>query len=174
MGTVIKKFTLIFAAIIFVSYSCGDLYAQERNRGYQGSVSYSNMALQWNGIETSHGYMFNEHHYLGAGAGIFVIPFSKPEGFLGHVFVDYHAYWFDKKSTPTAGLKIGYIRSFPDKDDLQNVEIEPNIGWSWILKSGNALALSSGVNIVPESIHFTETESLPFTLAPCLRFGFEF
>ena len=175
MGTVVKKLTLIFAAIFCVSYSCETLYAQERNKGYQGSVSYSNMALLWNGIETSHGYMFDEHHYLGAGVGLLVvIPFSKPEGVLGHIFVDYHAYWFDKKSTPTAGLKIGYMRSFPDKGNFQNVEIEPDIGWSWILKSGNALALSLGANIVPEPIHFTETESLPFTIAPCLRFGFEF
>lgn len=65
METVIKKFALIIVAIFFVLYSCETLYAQERNHGYQGSVSYSNMALLWNGIETSHGYMFNEHHYLG-------------------------------------------------------------------------------------------------------------
>ena len=174
METVIKKLALI-VAIYFVSYSCETLYAQERNKGYQGSISYSNMALLWNGIETSHGYMFNEHHYLGAGVGLLAaIPFSKPEGFLGHIFVDYHAYWFDKKCTPMAGVKIGYIRSFPDKGNLQNVEMEPNIGWSWILKSENALAISLGANIVPESIHFTETDSLPFTIAPCLCFVFEF
>lgn len=175
METVIKKLALIIVAIFFVLYSCETLYAQERNHGYQGSVSYSNMALLWNGIETSHGYMFNEHHYLGAGVGFLAaIPFSKPEGFLGHIFVDYHAYWFDKKSTPMAGVKIGYICSFPDKGNLQNVEIEPNVGWSWILKSGNALALSLGANIIPEPIHFTENDSLPFTIAPCLCFGFEF
>ena len=25
--------------------------------------------VRYNGVETSHGYMFNENHYLGGGAG---------------------------------------------------------------------------------------------------------
>lgn len=175
METVIKKLALIIVAIFFVSYSCETLYAQERNKGYQGSVSYSNMAFLWNGLETSHGYMFNAHHYLGAGVGVLTtIPISKPNAFIGHIFVDYHAYWFERNSSPTAGIKIGYLCSFPDKSNLQNLEIELNIGWSWLLKSGNGLALSLGVNVVPEPVAFTENNSFPITIAPCLHFGFEF
>jgi len=170
-----EKRSFIIAVLLFVSFSYYPLFAQGRNKGYRGNVLYSNMIILWNGIETSHGYMFNEHHYLGVGVGILTtVPFSKPDAFLGHVFVDYHAYWFDKKSTPLAGIKIGYLRSFPIKEDMHNVEIEPNIGWSWMLKSGNGLVLSLGANIVPEPVHITESSSFPITIAPCLHFGFEF
>ena len=170
-----KKFALIVVSLLVISSSFDHLYAQSRNKGYQGSVTFTNMVLYWNGLETSHGYMFNAHHYLGAGVGLLTtFPFSKPDAFIGHIFLDYHAYWYDRNSSPTAGIKIGYLCSFPDRSALQNVEIEPNIGWSWLLKSGSGLALSLGANIIPEPVALTENSSFPITIAPCLHFGFEF
>lgn len=169
-----RKLALIVVSLLVVSPSFGHLHAQDRNKGYQGSVSFTDMLLLWNGLETSHGYMFNAHHYLGAGVGVLTtIPLSEPDAFIGHIFVDYHAYWFERNSSPTAGIKIGYLCSFPDKSNFQNVEIEPNIGWSWLLKSGNGLLLSLGADIVPEPI-VTENGSFPITIVPCLHFGFEF
>ena len=62
-----------------------------RQTGYKGSVLYTNHYLVWQGVETSHGYMFNEHHYLGAGAGFMLAPIDNVPTF-GRGFVDYNAY----------------------------------------------------------------------------------
>ena len=59
--------------------------------------------------------MFNEHHYLGAGAGFFITP----TGFFplfGHAFIDYNAYILKRASTPTAGIKIGYMTFLGELD----------------------------------------------------------
>ena len=33
-----------------------------RARGYRGNVAFTDQYLVWMGFDTSHGYMFNEHH----------------------------------------------------------------------------------------------------------------
>jgi len=145
-----------------------------RDRGYKGSISYTNMILAWNGLDTSHGYMFNEHHYLGGGLGAYLVP-SDVFPTIVHLYADYHAYWFDKKSTPTAGIKVGYARSVNPSDTrpLSSVEIEPNIGWSWGLKSGNGLTLSIGARMfVGPSTQIGGYSG--FMIAPVLSFAFEF
>ncbi|MCQ2173938.1 MAG: hypothetical protein MJY61_02255 [Bacteroidales bacterium] len=162
----------IAAALLLLSYR--PAYGRERDNGYRGSVSFSNIVFVFCGVETSHGYMFDGHHYLGAGVGILTTPFTRPLAFLGSIFADYHAYWFDRKSTPTAGIKVGYMCSFPDTGNFQNLIIEPDIGWSWLLESGRGLTLTFGAFIVPEETRITETSSFPVTVIPCLRFGFEF
>lgn len=65
--------------IIALIALCGSLTmsAQEsspRSAGYRGSLTLTDQYLAIIGFETSHGYMFNEHHYLGAGVGGFFIP----------------------------------------------------------------------------------------------------
>lgn len=138
--------TKLLISIFFTVAMTASIFAQEHNyreKGYKGSVSYTNAILVWNGFDTSHGYMFNEHHYLGAGGGVFFVP-SDDFPTIAHFFVDYHAYWFDKKSTPVAGIKLGYARSLhpSEPNPLSAMEIEPSIGWSWGLKSGYGLTLS--------------------------------
>ena len=81
-----------------------DIY---RAKGYRGSVSITDQYVVWIGFDTSHGYMFNEHHYLGAGVGLFLAP----TGFFplfGHTFIEYNAYILKRASTPTAGIKVGF------------------------------------------------------------------
>ena len=88
--------------ILFCSSTCISSYATDKQtagsetyvhrvKGYRGSIAITDQYLVWIGFDTSHGSMFNEHHYLGAGAGFFIAP----TGFFplfGHAFVDYNAY----------------------------------------------------------------------------------
>lgn len=144
-----------------------------RARGYKGSVTISNMGIIWCGLDSSHGYMFNEHHYLGGGVGVMISPFGSPPAFFFHIYADYNAYWFDRKSTPAAGIRIGYVRS-SKRGNLSAFELEPSIGWSWGTKSGYGLALCLGLDIITVPVNFTESSSLPFTALPKLNFAFEF
>ena len=70
-----KNLTIVFIALLMGAASlCADAQTKTeipayRQKGYSGSVSFTNQYLVWLGFDTSHGYMFNEHHYLGGGAG---------------------------------------------------------------------------------------------------------
>ena len=129
--------------------------AVHRSAGYRGSVSLTDHVVVWVGLETSHGYMFNAHHYLGAGAGIFMVP-STPFPTVAHFFVDYNAYILKRNSTPTAGVKAGYAMSIGEvghkplegMGDLSAFELEPNIGWSWAFENELGLRLSIGATIM--------------------------
>lgn len=172
-----KKLVITILSLLVLS---SPLFSQEieyRSQGYKGSVTYTNMIFVWNGIDTSHGYMFNENHYLGAGFGFYLVPQRVSMPVILHFYLDYHAYWFQRKSTPVAGIKLGYARSVHPKDANPNVsafEIEPNIGWSWATKSGQGLTLSLGAKIMTTPISITENSSLPVSILPNLGFAFEF
>ena len=165
--------TLVFISLTFIPvHSQAHRY---RDTGYQWSISYTNMTIIWNGIETSHGYMINEHHYIGAGAGFLFVPSGSDFPAIIQAYADYHAYWYDDDSTPFAGIKLGYMGSIhPSTDDLSALEIEPCIGWSWTTKSGFGLSVSVGEKIITTPVHFTESSSLPFTIVPSLSFSVEF
>lgn len=87
-----------------------------RARGYKGNVSYTNQYFVWQGIETSHGYMFNFHHYLGGGVGAFLAPVDDVPPAFAYAFADYTAYFLNKKSTPFAGIKVGVCQALDEKD----------------------------------------------------------
>lgn len=128
-----------------------------RNKGYAGSVSLSNQMIFIYGLGTSHGYMFNEHHYLGGGVGFYVTTVGNHDkleterdkfSMSFQVFAEYKSYWFKKRSTPTAGFKLGYgvdplIRSF---------EFEPYIGWDWGLKNGKGISAALGATVYTDFI----------------------
>lgn len=168
----------VLFSIIFICMVCINLYSQEHNyrdKGYKGSISYTNKILIWNGFDTSHGYMFNERHYLGGGLGCYLGMYGNSGiPIIMRIYADYHAYWYDRTSTPVAGIKLGYARSINQNEALSEMEIEPNIGWSWGTKSGFGLTLSFGLIISNTPVHFSESSSLPFSLAPSLSFAFEF
>jgi len=66
------------------------------------------MILMWNGIDTSHGYMFNENHYMGAGFGFYLVPQRVSMPIILHFYLDYHAYWFQRRrSGRLAGHLVG-------------------------------------------------------------------
>ena len=144
-----------------------------RSRGYKGSILYTNHYFVWQGIETSHGYMFNRHHYLGAGVGAFFLPFDSMPAF-GRVFAEYNAYIKEKSSTPTAGVKLGFCHALnynSDRKFRNAAEIEPALGWSWTLKSGKGLLLGLSYPFYVTSKPETKVSIYGM---PKISFGIEF
>ena len=141
-----------------------------RERGYKGNISYTNMLIMWNGFDTSHGYMFNEHHYFGGGVGFYLTPEFSDFPVILHFYADYHAYCFKKASTLVAGMKIGYTKSVhPQNVNINAFEWEPNVGWNWGLKSGQGITLSLGAYMATIPVLF-----LPITVLPRMSLVFEF
>lgn len=146
-----------------------------RQKGYAGSVSLSQFYL-FTGLETSHGYMFNEHHYLGAGANYSICDWSWRFQLL-NLYVDYKAYVLKRRSTLTAGLKAGYplVALFDEgkvySGGASSIILDPNIGWDWGLKSGYGLTLSLGIRTW---FFIDEGEFFPVELMPFISFGFQF
>ena len=168
----IFMFAIVLIATQLSAKGAGEEAKSFRQTGYKGSVLYTNHYLVWQGVETSHGYMFNEHHYLGAGAGLMLAPIDNVPTFV-RVFADYNAYICKKRSTPTAGIKAGFCRAlnYDDSFKFRNAaEIEPNIGWSWTLKSGNGLLLNVGC-----PVYLTKkSDAVSAYVMPKLSFGIEF
>lgn len=171
-----SKFLL---AVLVLSAWCVSALAQTpdfRNRGYKGSISITYHYGVFVGAETSHGYMFDTHNYLGAGFGGFILPNSVHPVFLTF-FADYQHYFGDKKDAPVLGLKTGFSNAlnFGNASGVQYknaILIEPDVAWSWGLKSGNALTLGLGCTLlVPVGSTRTDRKILPL---PKISFAFEF
>lgn len=169
-----KRLLTIFFLVIAVSMSAqtkSDIPAY-RDKGYAGSVSFTDQYIAWIGFDTSHGYMFNEHHYLGGGLGFFLVPIDDIPPTMAHAYAEYKSYWFKRKNTPTAGLRTGYCMPVTYRAEgsgflfMGAFELEPNIGWDWGLKSGKGLSLSLGATIMM-------TEWKTFVM-PKLSFGVSF
>lgn len=141
-----------------------------RAKGYAGSVSFTDQYLVWMGFDTSHGYMFNEHHYLGGGAGFFLAPIDDIPPTFVHIFGEYKAYFLKKGSTPTAGIRTGLCtavtRQHSGNKFMYAYELEPNIGWDWGLKNGKGLNLSIGATMMMANRNIMAM--------PKLSFGFNF
>lgn len=135
-----------------------------RNKGYAGSVSFNDHMFLFLGLDTSHGYMFNEHHYLGGGLGFYITPLVVNDvvPMTGHIYAEYKSYLFKKRSTPTVGFKMGYAipisddpvdRQKPDQTIVsyyKAFEFEPYVGWDWGLKSGKGISLALGADILTD------------------------
>ena len=121
-----------------------------RDPGYKGSISLMYQGLACVGLETSHGAMLNQHHYLGVGAGAFVFPDGKSFPSFVEGFLDYQAYILKKNSTPVIGFKTGYIRALT-KDNTnftQGLSLQPEVGWNWAFNPKYGLTISAGANLV--------------------------
>ena len=120
--------------------------------------------------------MFNEHHYLGAGANYSICDWSWRFQLL-NLYVDYKAYVLKRRSTLTAGLKAGYplVALFDEgkvySGGASSIILDPNIGWDWGLKSGYGLTLSLGIRTW---FFIDEGEFFPVELMPFISFGFQF
>lgn len=150
---------ILLACAVSMSAQDNSEISSYRNKGYSGSVSFTDQALILLGLDTSHGYMFDEHHFLGGGIGFYAAPIKgNPIGY--HVHAEYKYYWFKRNSTPTASVKLGYGGAIlTDKDyhsdafmPYGNYKLEPNIGWDWGLKNGNGFSLSLGADILINEI----------------------
>lgn len=172
---IMKKHLSLF--IIAVIALCGSLTmsaqgTSPRSAGYKGSVTLTDQYFVIVGFETSHGYMFNEHHYLGAGVGGFFIPTDNLPRF-GQVFVDYRAYLSDKPSTMVLGVKAGFCHAFKTNDGnhhgysfMNAATLEPSLGWIWGGKKGNGFGISLGGQVLA---HKDDVSVLPK-----LNFFYEF
>ena len=147
-----------------------------RSKGYKGSVSLTDHYGVFVGAETSHGYMFDSKNYLGVGFGGFVLPNDAHPVFLDF-FVDYQHYFKNERSTPMVSIKSGFSHSI-NYADTPGVKygnallLEPNVGWSWGLKSGKGLTLALGSTLYfPVGASRTDRKVLPL---PKLTFSFEF
>lgn len=155
---------ILLACAVSMSAQDNNEIPAYRNKGYAGSVSFNDQMLLFLGLDTSHGYMFNEHHYLGAGIGLYVTPMvvNNTVPMTGHVYAEYKAYWLKRRSTPTAGFKMGYAMPISDSpvdpdrpcqvfvSYFKAFELEPYIGWDWGLKSGKGISVALGANVLTD------------------------
>ena len=153
----------ILAVLVIVFAFSANAFSQIpsfREKGYKGSVTYSNMYLvRYNGVETSHGYMFNENHYLGGGAGAYYTPDGLDSNAIALV----------------VGLKLGYAKPvFPYLSNYHYLEMEPNVGWSWGLNSGNGLTLTLGTYSLTSIVKGYGEISIAIKLLPRMCLSYEF
>ena len=168
----------IFALPIIVNAQENNEIPSYRQKGYAGSVSVSDMFIFFAGFDTSHGYMFNEHHYLGGGVEIYVLTPFLPTELVSFIepFVEYKAYFLKRRSTPTASLRGGYSIgssiNYSGKGDIKTPSVlcqfalNPSLGWDVGLKCGKGLGLSVGLMLL--------TDMSEINYAPEISFGFRF
>ncbi len=168
---------LLAGVLIVVSFIGASAQNDYRSRGYKGSVSITDHLGVWVGAETSHGYMFNRNVYLGAGIGGYIFPNGDDNPYFGEAFLDFHSYLRNKKGTPVVGLKTGFMHGFDFEKKygmtLENgLFIEPNVGWSWGLRSGHGLTVGLGGKVIaPLGDKRTDQKAL---FMPKISVGFEF
>ena len=139
-------------AVSLLAAVCISVSAQEvpsfRDPGYKGSVGIATVAIG-PGIETSHGWMINETHYVGAGAAAcFIFPITP----VFKEFIEYQVYFKKSDSTPFAGCQIGAYQTWGIDEDgsyQSGIFIEPRGGWSWLIAGRFGLTLSGGLMLNP-------------------------
>lgn len=167
---------LLIAVLAVSSLNVSAQIPSFREQGYKGSVSLTDHLGVFVGAETSHGFMLDNHNYLGLGVGGFVFPNADHPTFM-NVFLDYQNYLMNKASTPTLGMKAGFAHAFNYEENVgihfkNAILLEPNVGWSWGLKSGKGLSLGLGASLfLPVGEARTDKKVLPM---PKISFAFEF
>lgn len=189
-----KAFKILAAAALLLSLGAtADAQTKNfRNPGYKGSISLTDQFYVLLGVETSHGFMLDNQNYLGLGANLSGSMLLMGDGkdfwdgrpvILG-TFVDYHRYMSKNPSSLVLGAKAGYIylwlngahspgvdpAMYSGKDSGGALFFEPNIGWSWTLRSGNGLTATLGAALYTES----QSSGIEFLAMPKLTIGFEF
>ena len=173
-----NKHIKLIISLGFLLLIAASAYAQnsnDRSEGYRGNLAITDHLGVFIGVETSHGYMFDSHNYLGLGIGGFVLPNESHPTYM-NAFIDYHNYLRDN-NTLVLGVKAGWSHAFNYQKDSgikfeNGILCEPNIGWSWSLNSGNGLYLGLGASLIfPLGESRTEKTVLPM---PKISFAFEF
>ena len=147
-----KKFLVVIAMTMCICASAQT--PAYREPGYKGNI-YAFSALYYSGVGTSHGFMFNEHHYLGASIEMGVGLFTQMDMFdwrFSNMLFDYRAYISKKSSTPIAGMRLGYTLGHYKYSSnlLHGFHLEPQIGWSWEQASGHGITLTLGAKLMRE------------------------
>lgn len=169
------KLIISLGFLLLISASAYAQNSNDRSEGYRGNLAITDHLGVFIGAETSHGYMFDSHNYLGLGIGGFVLPDESHPIYM-NAFIDYHNYLRDN-NTLVLGVKAGWSHAFNYQKDSgikfeNGILCEPNIGWSWSLNSGNGLYLGLGASLIfPLGESRTEKTVLPM---PKISFAFEF
>ncbi|MCM0719256.1 hypothetical protein NBH15_13345 [Parabacteroides sp. W1-Q-101] len=122
-------------------------------RGYKGFVEFGggfgvgDWAGNFVGLTTSHGYQFNPHIFVGAGAG-FNYDFGNELIFIP-VFADFRYNILNRNITPVFGTKIGY-----SVYDGQGVFFNPSIGCRFGLSESFALNLTFNYGLQTEEAEY--------------------
>ena len=170
-----KKIVITLTTLMSVLLSAA---AQEsvpayRATGYKGNVSLVNTGLLWNGIDTSHGYMFNERYYWGGGANFGFMPWGNTAIIAAGVFTEAQAYWLPRKNTPITAVRLNYVRNF--SGDSHNLFADITVGWSWGLGSQYGLSLKAGFSApIIGGLSWVNIDLHPVYLAPVFSVSFEF
>ena len=168
-----------FLAAIALACLCLCASAQtkdHRDPGFQGYAAITDQLGVFVGADVSLGAMLDRMNYLGAGVGAFVYP-GDEWPLYGNLFVDYRHYFKDAKNSFFLGSKLGFSHAF-GYDDLpqmtynNGILAEPNLGWSWGLKSGNALELAIGATMLAPVGERRTNRNL--MCLPKISFGFSF
>lgn len=176
----IKTWNVFGALLVMLSLFGAVSHAQTisgRKPGYRGSIAVTDNLGVFVGAETSHGYLFDAHNYLGIGIGGFILPNGTGNPVFGNAFLDYRYYLKDKPGTLVLGVKSGYSHAFTyDKDSgvafRNGILLEPTVGWCWGLKNGCGFSLGLGLTMIaPLGESRTDKKVLPL---PKLAIGFEF
>ena len=171
-----KKFLISFLGLLMISPVVMQARSGDyRDKGYKGNVWFTNQGFVLIGLDTSHGYMLNRHHYIGGGFGAFAFP-NDLFPTCGNVFADYHGYILDRKSTPLAGIRVGILHDLNFEKIFgmkyrSSITLEPSLGWTWGLRSGYGLTLNVSANLVFPLGMVSLSQMLAI---PKLSFGFEF
>ena len=172
----ISKIMLVIA-MAFASFALSAQTKDFRTPGYKGSVSLIDQYGVWAGFETSHGIMFDRHIYLGLGSSVsFCLPeLDGDTPVFGNLFVDFQGYLLDRKSTPVLGYKAGFMKALNANQSsgwnfTKAAFIEPNAGWSWIMKNGSGFTTSLGAAVYKPLGNSTKN----YVIMPKLSLTFEF
>ncbi len=170
-----KKLLYIITAVALVVGSI-DASAQVpafREKGYKGNVGIITF-FYFPGITSSHGYMFNGTHYLGAGITSLVTPSSHPEFLVGPV-IEYQAYILKRNSTPVVGVKLVGLAQLNDKVAYA-AGFSPTFGWSWGIGSNRQFGIMPyiGVSALCDITSTMRDEDFVSVIFPNLGVLFEF
>ena len=144
-----------FLAAITLACLCLCASAQTKNHrdpGFRGYAAITDQLGVFVGADVSLGTMLDRKNYLGAGIGAFAFAGDEWPLF-GNLFLDYRHYFKDAKNSFFMGSKLGFSHGFgynktPQMTYNNGILAEPNLGWSWGLKSGNALELAIGATLL--------------------------
>ncbi|MDH6341960.1 hypothetical protein M2480_000622 [Parabacteroides sp. PFB2-12] len=126
-------------------------------RGYRGFVDMGYIAglgdYGSDGIEinTSHGYQFNEHFFVGGGMGIHY--HGDYDVATVPVFVEGRANFIKGRIAPFASVRVG-VSAIVDDDEPGGFYFSPTVGARFAIVRNLALYLSTGYNLQMAEIYF--------------------
>lgn len=137
------KFATTMAVVAILLMSCLSVNAQN-NRGYKGMVNAGWILLSEDvSFEalTIHGYQFNPHLFVGAGAGINYYSSGSDDAGYIPIFADVRGYLLKGKIKPYAEAKIGGQFTYND-NGTSGIYFAPEIGCAFFTSKRFAIDIA--------------------------------